>query len=81
MQIFVKTLRGRTITLDLERCDCVMEAKVATESKTGIRAELQRFIFGGKETTAGEFPFTALLGAKKVTDALIIICKINKNKL
>ena len=28
------------------------------------------FIFGGKETTAGEFPFTALLGAKKVTDAL-----------
>ena len=31
------------------------------------------FIFGGKETTAGEFPFTALLGAKKVTDPLIMI--------
>ena len=37
------------------------------------------FIFGGKETTAGEFPFTALLGAKKVTD--VFIYRINKNKL
>ena len=56
-------------------CDVEVEPQY-TCGKVGQGSE---FIFGGKETTAGEFPFTALLGAKKVTD--VFIYRINKNKL
>ena len=49
MQIFVKTLTGRTITLDVERSTSVQEVKEMVRSKEGILPTQQRLIFAGKQ--------------------------------
>ena len=53
MQVFVKTLTGRTVTLDLPREAGVEAAKQALAEKDGVPAELQRLVFGGKQLEDG----------------------------
>jgi ubiquitin C len=52
-QIFVKTLTGKTITLNVELSDAVEYIKSIVETKTGIPADEQRLIFGGKQLQDG----------------------------